>query len=186
LFFSYYRLKKPKISLPLKAPGTVLFAFWSGVILLEVNDMSRQARVQSPTDYYHVMMRENNRESIFGSDEQKKFFLESLKVQAEDQLIDVAAYCIMDNHVHIVVKGNISDLSNSIKRINIKYAMNFNQKNRCQGNLRKNVIEFVPHTALSHLFKKYYFVLLAVYYYPYNYHREVVLIRLIIGSSYDQ
>ncbi len=90
--------------------------------------MSRQARIQSPTDYYHVMMRGNNRESIFGKDEQKRFFLESLKMQGEDQTIDIVAYCIMDNHVHIVVKANIIDLAKAIKRINIKYAMNFNQK----------------------------------------------------------
>jgi hypothetical protein len=43
-------------------------------------------------------------------------------------LIDIAAYCILDNHVHIVVKANISDLSKAIKRINVKYAMNFNHK----------------------------------------------------------
>lgn len=90
--------------------------------------MSRQARIQSSTDYYHVMMRGNNRESIFVKDEQKKFFLESLKLQEEEQLIDIVAYCLMDNHVHIVVKANISDLSKAIKSINIKYAMNFNQK----------------------------------------------------------
>ena len=90
--------------------------------------MSRQARIQSPTDYYHVMMRGNNRESIFSKDEQKRFFLESLKMQDEDRLIDIVAYCIMDNHVHIVVKANVFDLAKAIKRINIKYAMNFNQK----------------------------------------------------------
>jgi REP element-mobilizing transposase RayT len=90
--------------------------------------MSRQARIQSPTDYYHVMMRGNNRESIFGKDEQKKLFLESLKMQSDDQLIDIVAYCLMDNHVHIVAKADITDLSKAIKCINIKYAMNFNQR----------------------------------------------------------
>ena len=36
--------------------------------------MPRQARTQSPTEYYHVMMWGNNRESIFVTDEQKRFF----------------------------------------------------------------------------------------------------------------
>jgi hypothetical protein len=36
--------------------------------------MSRQARIQSPTDYYDVMMRGNNRENIFGTDGQKGSF----------------------------------------------------------------------------------------------------------------
>ncbi|HYE09613.1 MAG TPA: transposase [Patescibacteria group bacterium] len=90
--------------------------------------MSRQARIQSPTDYYHVMMRGNNRESIFGKDEQKKLFLKSLKMQSDDQLIDIVAYCLMDNHVHIVAKADMTDLSKAIKCINIKYAMSFNQR----------------------------------------------------------
>ncbi|MEA4962437.1 transposase, partial [Lutispora sp.] len=67
--------------------------------------MPRQARIESPTDYYHIMMRGTNRENIFNKDEQKRFFLDSLKKQEEDQLIDIAAYCVMDNHVHIVVKA---------------------------------------------------------------------------------
>jgi REP element-mobilizing transposase RayT len=46
--------------------------------------MSRKGRTQSSTDYYHVMMRGNNRESIFREDQQKEYFLESLKMQNED------------------------------------------------------------------------------------------------------
>ena len=44
------------------------------------------------------MMRGNNRESIFSKDEQKRFFLDILKKQDEEQLIDIAAYCLMDNY----------------------------------------------------------------------------------------
>lgn len=93
--------------------------------------MSRQARVQSPTSYYHIMLRGNNREDIFSKDEQKRLFLDCLKKQEEEQLIEVAAYCLMDNHVHIVIKAELDDLAKAIKGINIKYAMNFNlQQNR--------------------------------------------------------
>jgi REP element-mobilizing transposase RayT len=110
--------------------GTVLFAlaFYKWYNLQEVDNMPRQARIQSSTDYYHIMMRGNNRESIFNEDKQKRYFLESLKMQNEDQLIEIVAYCLMDNHVHIIVKANILDLAKAIKSINIKYAMNFNQK----------------------------------------------------------
>ncbi len=93
-----------------------------------MNNMPRQARIESPTDYYHIMMRGNNRENIFNKDEQKRFFLDSLKKQEEDQLIDIAAYCVMDNHVHIVVKAEPLGLAKAIKSINIKYAMKFNQQ----------------------------------------------------------
>jgi len=89
--------------------------------------MPRKARIQSSTDYYHIMMRGNNRESIFSMDEQKSFFLDSLEKQQDDQLIHIAAYCLMNNHVHIVVKSEPSNLAKAIKSVNIKYAMHFNQ-----------------------------------------------------------
>lgn len=97
--------------------------------------MPRQARIQSPTGYYHVMMRGNNRENIFVTDKQKSFFLDSLKKQEEDQLIDIAAYCLMDNHVHIVIKADPLNLAKSIKSTNIKYAMNFNGKRNRIGHV---------------------------------------------------
>ncbi len=93
--------------------------------------MPRQARIQSPTGYYHIMMRGNNRESIFSTDEQKRLFLECLKKHDTDHSVDIVAYCLMDNHVHIIVKADPLSLAKSIKSINTKYAMNFNrQRNR--------------------------------------------------------
>ncbi|MGI5997424.1 MAG: REP-associated tyrosine transposase [Lutispora sp.] len=89
--------------------------------------MPRKARVQSSTDYYHIMMRGNNRESIFSRDEQKSFFLDSLEKQQDNQLIHIVAFCLMNNHVHIVVKAEPSNLAKAIKSVNIRYAMYFNQ-----------------------------------------------------------
>ena len=77
--------------------------------------------------YYHIMMRGNNRESIFSRDEQKSFFLDSLEKQQDNQLIHIVAFCLMNNHVHIVVKAEPSNLAKAIKSVNIRYAMYFNQ-----------------------------------------------------------
>lgn len=90
--------------------------------------MGRQARLQSPTGYYHVMMRGNNKEKIFSKDQHKKDFLDCLKEQWEERLIDIVAYCIMDNHIHVVVRSDpLTNLSVAVKRINTRYAMNYNQ-----------------------------------------------------------
>lgn len=86
--------------------------------------MARQARKISPTDSYHIMMRGNNRESILAAEWQKDYFT-GLLHDAEN--IEIAAYCLMDNHVHIVAKGKLTDISEAIKKINIKYAMRFNR-----------------------------------------------------------
>ncbi len=97
--------------------------------------MPRKARVQSPTNYYHIMLRGNNTEFIFSKDEQKELFLNYLKKQEEEQLIDVTAYCIMDNHVHIVIKSELENLVKAIKGINIKYAMSYNLQHNRTGHV---------------------------------------------------
>jgi len=55
-------------------------------------------------------------------------FLDSLKKRSLDQLIEIAAYCLMCNHVHIVVKAHPIDLIKAVKSVNTKYAMNFNRQ----------------------------------------------------------
>ena len=80
--------------------------------------MPRQARTQSPTEYYHVMMLGNNRESIFVTDEQKRFFLDCLKKQEADHLINIVAYCLMNNNIHIVVNADLINLAKAVKSTN--------------------------------------------------------------------
>ena len=97
--------------------------------------MARKARKISPTNYYHLMMRGSNREKIFKTDEQKIQFLELLKKFGSEEAIEVVAYCLMDNHVHLVVNGEIGDLSASMKRISIRYAMKYNKETDRIGNV---------------------------------------------------
>lgn len=97
--------------------------------------MARKARIQSPTNYYHIMARGNNREYIFNNPINKNYYLEVLKEQAEDGLIDIAAYCIMDNHVHIVVEADMLNLTKAMKSINTKFAMKINKQNNRVGHV---------------------------------------------------
>ncbi|MFZ5353841.1 MAG: REP-associated tyrosine transposase [Bacillota bacterium] len=97
--------------------------------------MTRTARVKSPTDYYHIVMRGNNRERVFGSSENKELFIKCAKMQVDNGLIEIAAYCVMDNHVHLIIKAGIEDLATAMKRINIRYAMIYNEKNDRVGHV---------------------------------------------------
>lgn len=91
-------------------------------------EMARQARKISPTGYYHVMMRGNNKEKIFVREEDKYNLKEILKTAVKEDAIKIVSYCFMDNHIHLVIKSDIMDLSMAIKKINTKYAMVFNKK----------------------------------------------------------
>jgi len=91
--------------------------------------MARQARPESSTGYYHVMLRGINREYLFKRDKEKKLFLEMLKEQGSeaDKFFELAAYCLMDNHVHLMVKAEKAALSKLMKVVSLKFAAHYNR-----------------------------------------------------------
>lgn len=90
--------------------------------------MPRTAREMSPTDYYHVMMRGIDKEKIFPNSILKKFIQELIQTHLKENQITIIAYCIMDNHLHLVVKGDLNKISIVLKKINIRFAMKFNKE----------------------------------------------------------
>ena len=90
--------------------------------------MARLARRESPTGYYHVMARGNNRETIFKNAAEKRYFIELLQHTVEDNKIIVVAYCLMDNHVHLLLRSGLQEMSEAFKWINIKFAGRYNHK----------------------------------------------------------
>lgn len=95
--------------------------------------MPRKARIQSVTDYYHVMIRGISKEFVFKTKEQKEKLLKLIIEQMENELIEVGAWCIMDNHVHLLIKANLEDMSKAIKIINLKYAAYYNNSKQRTG-----------------------------------------------------
>jgi REP element-mobilizing transposase RayT len=71
------------------------------------------------------MYRGNNKEFIFANDNMKQMFLELMKSSAEE-IAEIAAYCIMSNHVHLVVKSGFEDLSKFSAKLNKMYAFRYN------------------------------------------------------------
>jgi len=97
--------------------------------------MPRQAREISPTGYYHVMVRGINRDSIYQSAGDKTFFLKTLKKLPD---ISIAAYCVMDNHVHIVLQAEVAALAAAMRKLNLTYAMWYNAIHERVGHLYQN------------------------------------------------
>ena len=97
--------------------------------------MPRQAREISPTGYYHIMMRGINRDYIYQSMQDKAYFV---KLLGEDVLLELAAYCLMDNHVHLVLQTQHKDLSVALRKLNVKYAMHYNYTQDRVGHVFQN------------------------------------------------
>lgn len=97
--------------------------------------MPRRARQLSKTGIYHVMLRGNERRDIFLDDADKIAFIDYLYAKKTDEDCSLYAYCLMDNHVHLVVKEGANGISKLMKRIGTSYVRYFNQKYKRIGHL---------------------------------------------------
>lgn len=79
--------------------------------------MARTGRVRCETDLYHVTIRGCGRQIIFEDAVGRNFFLDRLELLAAQERVDVIAYCLMDNHVHIVLFDPEGDLGVFMQRL---------------------------------------------------------------------
>jgi len=106
--------------------------------------MPRSARQESSTGLYHIVMRGNNRDWIFKNPKDKRALLDMLFKQEKEMRLQLLAWCIMDNHVHIVLKAELEDLMIAMKKINVSYAMRYNLKNNRVGHVFQDRFKSQP------------------------------------------
>ncbi|KJS82592.1 MAG: transposase [Peptococcaceae bacterium BICA1-8] len=97
--------------------------------------MPRGAREKSSTGIYHIMIRGANKQEIFHDDEDRLKFLVALKKYKQVAEIEVYGWCLMGNHVHLILKEGLEDLSITMKRIGVSYVWYYNQKYKTTGHL---------------------------------------------------
>lgn len=90
--------------------------------------MSRQKRDRSSTGVYHIMLRGINRGDIFLEDDDKAVFLNILLQKKSKGEYALHAYCLMDNHLHLLIEEKEDDIARIMKRIGITYVSYFNKK----------------------------------------------------------
>lgn len=101
--------------------------------------MSRPRSIEFAGACYHVMARGNARERIYWDDEDRQRFLDGLsRVCGRFDWI-LWAYCLMDNHYHLLVETEQPTLSRGMREDNGTYSQSFNRprfwvKLMCRGN----------------------------------------------------
>jgi putative transposase len=81
------------------------------------------ARVVAPGMLHHVTQRGTNRQQVFYSDRDREVYLAWLRESSERYGLSVAGYCLMANHVHlIVVPEKVDSLANAIGKTHCRYA----------------------------------------------------------------
>jgi len=81
------------------------------------------------------MLRGINRQDIFEDDEDRAEFLECLFRYRQQCEFALYAYCLMSNHVHVLLKENEYSISNLVKKISSSYVHYYNWKYARTGHL---------------------------------------------------
>lgn len=106
--------------------------------------MPREARKKSESGIYHIMLRGINQQVIFEDMEDYKTFLETLKKYKTISGYQIFAYCLMSNHIHLLLKAGKEDLGLIIKRIAGSYAYWYNWKYYRRGHLFQDRFKSEP------------------------------------------
>ena len=100
--------------------------------------MPRKKREYSLTDVYHVIFRGNDKQDIFYDDQDRYVFLDRMQITQDKFKYDIFSYCLMNNHIHMVIKVKDDLLSKSMHNLGIRYSMYFNKKMDRRGHLFEN------------------------------------------------
>jgi len=101
--------------------------------------MPRIARVVIPHYPHHITQRGTNKTSIFSDDKDREYFLACLNDWAARTGTKIWAYCLMDNHFHLLlVPGQEQSLGKCLHGITFRYAQYYNQKYGRTGRLWQN------------------------------------------------
>lgn len=94
--------------------------------------MARKPRLYCDSGFYHLILRGNNKQNLFNCDEDRTFFITKLKKFSNELDIDVHAFCLMNNHVHILIGNAGRNMGLLVQKLANSYVFYFNRKyDRC-------------------------------------------------------
>jgi REP element-mobilizing transposase RayT len=97
--------------------------------------MARPLRIEYPGAFYHVMNRGLSRRVIFLEDDGRQSFLDLLGELCRLWKIEVHAYCLLDNHYHLLLSTPEAGLSRAMRHLDGVYTQKFNRVHHRDGPL---------------------------------------------------
>lgn len=90
--------------------------------------MPRNSRKDLQGLFHHIMAQGINKEYIFDDDNLKNRYKAIIKDKIKQNNVNIIAYCIMDNHVHMLVNiQKIEDMCKFMQQVNTTYAKFYNK-----------------------------------------------------------
>ena len=85
---------------------------------------------------HHITQRGNRRENVFFTEQDRQFYLEWLKEYAQQHDVEILAYCLMTNHIHLIaVPAEEESLQRVLKPLHMRYAQHINRQCHWTGHL---------------------------------------------------
>lgn len=97
--------------------------------------MARRPRIHYQGALYHVIVRGNNRTYIFKSKDNKEEYKKIILKYKKKYRFKLYAYCIMDNHAHLLIEVEDIPLSKIMQGIQQVFTQHYNRRNRTTGHV---------------------------------------------------
>jgi putative transposase len=97
--------------------------------------MARPLRIEFPGAIYHVTSRGDHGEPVFDDDNDRLALLSVIAQALERFAASALAYCLMDNHYHLVIQTRRANLSRLMRQVNGVYTQEYNRRHDKAGPL---------------------------------------------------
>lgn len=113
--------------------------------------MSRKPRQKSQTGLYHITMRGNGRQLLFEDDEDRKRLLSLVRTSITRSNITLIAWCLMGNHVHLVMSDHGDNVSEAMHLVMSCYATWYNRRHGHVGHVFQDRFSSAPISSEEYL-----------------------------------
>ena len=97
--------------------------------------MARPLRIEYPGAVYHVVCRGNNRQNVFKDDRDRNRYLEKLVHYCEVKEVELLCYCLLSNHIHVLLETPEGNLSKMMQPFQTSYTVYFNRRHGRSGHV---------------------------------------------------
>ena len=113
--------------------------------------MARPLRIEYPGAVYHVTSRGNARKKVFRDDQDREIFLDTLASVVKRYNWLCHAYCLMDNHYHLMIETIDANLSQGMRQLNGVYTQRYNKRHGKTGHIFQGRFKAILAQKDSHL-----------------------------------
>lgn len=111
--------------------------------------MSRENRIEFENSFHHVIVRGYQQMNIFLDEDDFSFFLKQVLIVSLSHGIIIHSFCLMNNHLHLLLQNPLVNLSKSMQLILTRYASYFKRKYKHRGKvIEKRFTSYLVDTEL--------------------------------------